>query len=230
MSHELRTPLNAILGYSEMLHEEAVDKHLDEFSGDLEKINAAGKHLLALINDILDLSKIEAGKMELFLENFDVAKMIDEVASTIRPLVEKNANTLHIGCAGFGRDARRPDQGAPGSVQSPVQRCQVHPRRPRHAGRQPPAHGWQRVDRVSHVGHRHRHEPRTNPEALSGLHPGRCLDHAQVRRHRPGAGPHAPLLSDDGRRRDRAQRAGRGQRLHHHAARRRRRSEVRSPR
>ncbi len=99
MSHELRTPLNAILGYSEMLHEEAVDKHLDEFSGDLEKINAAGKHLLALINDILDLSKIEAGKMELFLEDFDVAKMIDEVASTIRPLVEKNANTLHIGCA-----------------------------------------------------------------------------------------------------------------------------------
>ena len=84
------------------------------------------------------------------------------------------------------------------------------------------------MDRVSHVGHRHRHEPRTNPEALSGLHPGRCLDHAQVRRHRPGAGPHAPLLSDDGRRRDRAQRAGRGQRLHHHAARRRRRSEARS--
>ena len=99
MSHELRTPLNAILGYSEMLQEEAVDKHLDEFSGDLEKINAAGKHSAALIDDILDLSKIEAGKMELFLENFDVAKMVDEVASTIRPLVEKNANTLHIGCA-----------------------------------------------------------------------------------------------------------------------------------
>ena len=68
----------------------------DEFGADLEKINAAGKHLLALINDILDLSKIEAGKMELFLESFDVAELIDEVASTIRPLVEKNANTLHI--------------------------------------------------------------------------------------------------------------------------------------
>ena len=96
MSHELRTPLNAILGYSEMLQEEAADRQLDEFSGDLEKIIAAGKHLLALINDILDLSKIEAGKMELFLEDFDVAKMIDEVASTISPLVEKNANTLQI--------------------------------------------------------------------------------------------------------------------------------------
>ena len=96
MSHELRTPLNAILGYSEMLHEQAVERQLDEFGADLERISAAGKHLLALISDILDLSKIEAGKMELFFESFDVAKMIDEVASTIRPLVEKNSNTLHI--------------------------------------------------------------------------------------------------------------------------------------
>ena len=96
MSHELRTPLNAILGYSEMLHEQAVERQLDEFGADLERISAAGKHLLALISDILDLSKIEAGKMELFLESFDVAELIDEVASTIRPLVEKNSNTLHI--------------------------------------------------------------------------------------------------------------------------------------
>ncbi len=96
MSHELRTPLNAILGYSEMLHEEAVERQLDDFGADLERINAAGKHLLALINDILDLSKIEAGKMELFLESFDLAAMIDEVASTIQPMVENNANTLHI--------------------------------------------------------------------------------------------------------------------------------------
>src|SRR5438105_6661697 len=96
MSHELRTPLNAILGYSEMLQEEAADRQLDEFSADLEKINASGKQLLALINDILDLSKVEAGKMELYLETFDVGKMVDEVASTVRPLVEKNANTLQI--------------------------------------------------------------------------------------------------------------------------------------
>ncbi len=96
MSHELRTPLNAILGYSEMLHEDAVERQLDEFSADLEKINAAGKHLLALINDILDLSKIEAGKMELYLEDFDISAMIDEVASTIQPLVVKNSNTLRI--------------------------------------------------------------------------------------------------------------------------------------
>ena len=99
MSHELRTPLNAILGYSEMLQEEAAERELDEFGGDLKKINAAGKHLLALINDILDLSKIEAGKMELFLESFDLTEMIDEVASTVRPIVEKNVNVLHIECS-----------------------------------------------------------------------------------------------------------------------------------
>ena len=105
MSHELRTPLNAILGYSEMLREEVVERQLvGEFGADLEKINGAGKHLLALINNILDFSKIEAGKMELFLESFDLAKMIDEVASTILPMVEKNANTLHI--------QRAPDLGA----------------------------------------------------------------------------------------------------------------------
>ncbi|HEV7590164.1 MAG TPA: response regulator, partial [Longimicrobium sp.] len=96
MSHELRTPLNAILGYSEMLHEDAVERELDDFGADLDKISAAGKHLLALINDILDLSKIEAGKMELFLESFDVAEMIGEVASTIQPLVGENGNTLHM--------------------------------------------------------------------------------------------------------------------------------------
>jgi len=70
MSHELRTPLNAIIGYSEMLQEEAEDVGQEDFVPDLQKIHGAGKHLLALINDILDLSKIESGKMELFVEDF----------------------------------------------------------------------------------------------------------------------------------------------------------------
>jgi signal transduction histidine kinase/HAMP domain-containing protein len=96
MSHELRTPLNAIIGYSEMLQEEAEDLGQDEFTPDLQKINAAGKHLLVLINDILDLSKIEAGKMDLYLETFDLASMLDDVATTVQPLVEKNANTLVV--------------------------------------------------------------------------------------------------------------------------------------
>jgi signal transduction histidine kinase/DNA-binding response OmpR family regulator len=96
MSHELRTPLNAILGYSEMLQEEAADLGQEEFIPDLQKIHGAGKHLLALINDILDLSKIEAGRMDLFLEAFDIAPMIRDVVTTVKPLVEKNANTLAV--------------------------------------------------------------------------------------------------------------------------------------
>jgi signal transduction histidine kinase/DNA-binding response OmpR family regulator len=96
MSHELRTPLNAIIGYSEMLHEEAQDRGLEEFGPDLEKIYGAGKHLLALINDILDLSKIESGKMELFLEDFDVRALVRDVESTIHPLVAKNQNRLEV--------------------------------------------------------------------------------------------------------------------------------------
>lgn len=96
MSHELRTPLNAIIGYSEMLQEEAEDLDQTEFVPDLQKINAAGKHLLSLISDILDLSKIEAGRMDLYLENFDIATMINDVVTTIQPLIQKNKNTLVI--------------------------------------------------------------------------------------------------------------------------------------
>ncbi|HSB61984.1 MAG TPA: response regulator, partial [Vicinamibacteria bacterium] len=96
MSHELRTPLNAIIGYSEMLQEEAEDRDQDELVPDLKKIHGAGKHLLALINDILDLSKIESGKMELFLEAFEVPAVVREVESTIKPLVQKNRNRLEV--------------------------------------------------------------------------------------------------------------------------------------
>ncbi len=96
MSHELRTPLNAIIGYSEMLEEDSRDSGREEFIPDLNKINRAGKHLLALINDILDLSKIEAGKMELLYETFEVKTFLDEVATTIRPLTAKKGNRLEV--------------------------------------------------------------------------------------------------------------------------------------
>ena len=95
MSHELRTPLNAIIGYSEMLIEDAEDEN-EDFIPDLDKINSSGKHLLGLINDILDLSKVESGKMELFIEDFNLEKILNEVVSTITPLVEKNGNTLKL--------------------------------------------------------------------------------------------------------------------------------------
>jgi signal transduction histidine kinase/CheY-like chemotaxis protein len=99
MSHELRTPLNAIIGYSEMLQEEAEEQGLTSLIPDLRKVHGAGRHLLALINDILDLSKIESGKMELFLESFEIRSLVADVESTIHPLMEKNHNTLEIRCA-----------------------------------------------------------------------------------------------------------------------------------
>jgi PAS domain S-box-containing protein len=96
MSHELRTPMNAIIGYSEMLAEDAEDAGSDDMLGDLQKITAAGKHLLSLINDILDLSKIEAGKMELFIEAFNFSDVANEVADTAQSLVKTNGNTLAV--------------------------------------------------------------------------------------------------------------------------------------
>jgi len=95
-SHELRTPLNAIIGYSEMLQEQAEEEGHGEYIPDLSKIHSAGKHLLAVINDILDLSKIEAGKMELYLETFELRPVIDEVATTVRPLVEQHGNRFEL--------------------------------------------------------------------------------------------------------------------------------------
>jgi signal transduction histidine kinase/DNA-binding response OmpR family regulator len=94
MSHELRTPLNAIIGYSEMLQEEAEDLDDKSFVSDLNKIRSAGKHLLDLINSVLDISKIEAGKMELYLESFAMDKVVNDVANIAQPLIQKNHNVL----------------------------------------------------------------------------------------------------------------------------------------
>jgi signal transduction histidine kinase/CheY-like chemotaxis protein len=96
MSHELRTPMNAIIGYSEMLIEDAEDEGNESAADDLKKIHSAGSHLLSLINDVLDLAKIEAGKMDIFLETFEVPKMVGEVVSTIDTLVKKNGNRLKV--------------------------------------------------------------------------------------------------------------------------------------
>jgi signal transduction histidine kinase/CheY-like chemotaxis protein/HAMP domain-containing protein len=99
MSHELRTPLNAIIGYSEILQEDAEEEGQEKLVADLRKIEGAGRHLLGLINDILDLSKVEAGKMEVFIEEVEISSLLGEVAAIIRPLVAKNGNTLEIRAA-----------------------------------------------------------------------------------------------------------------------------------
>ena len=99
MSHELRTPLNAVIGYSEMLQEVVEDRGQVDLLPDLGRILWAGKHLLGLINDVLDLSKIEAGKVELSIESLDVLPLIGDAVSTVRPLVEKNGNRLEVACA-----------------------------------------------------------------------------------------------------------------------------------
>jgi signal transduction histidine kinase/DNA-binding response OmpR family regulator len=100
MSHELRTPLNAIIGVTEMLLEDARDLKREDEIEPLDRVHRAGRHLLALINDILDLSKIEAGKMDLHLESFSVAPLINDVVKTIQPLAEKSGNQLVVNCPG----------------------------------------------------------------------------------------------------------------------------------
>ena len=104
MSHELRTPMNAIIGVSEMLLEDAQDLGHEDEVEPLERILRAGHHLLALINDILDLSKIEAGKMDLHLETFPVEPLVSDVAATVGPFAQKNGNRVDVSCA--------PDVGA----------------------------------------------------------------------------------------------------------------------
>ena len=96
MSHELRTPLNAIIGYSQLLSDEAVDNEHSLYLEDLDKITNSGNHLLSLINNVLDLSKIEAGKVEVYPESFKVSDIVNEVVSTLRPLSEYNNNQLEI--------------------------------------------------------------------------------------------------------------------------------------
>jgi signal transduction histidine kinase len=99
VSHELRTPLNAVIGLSQLLQDDATDLGADpDFITDLETINSAGRHLLELINDILDLSKIEAGKMNLYPETFDIMNLINNLVLTVKPAIEKNGNILIVDC------------------------------------------------------------------------------------------------------------------------------------
>ncbi|MGI8925494.1 MAG: sensor histidine kinase, partial [Tepidiformaceae bacterium] len=99
MSHELRTPLNAIIGYAELLQEECADLGTEDFLPDLTKIHSAGKHLLTLISGILDLAKVESGRMTMYLEDFEIPALVQEVEAIVRPMVEKNGNVFTLDCA-----------------------------------------------------------------------------------------------------------------------------------
>jgi signal transduction histidine kinase/DNA-binding response OmpR family regulator/HAMP domain-containing protein len=99
MSHELRTPLNAIIGYSQLLQEDAEDSGTTDTIADLKKIEMAGNHLLGLINSVLDLSKIEAGRMEAFMETINLPALLSEIQLMIAPLIARNSNRLEVACA-----------------------------------------------------------------------------------------------------------------------------------
>ena len=109
MSHELRTPMNAIIGYSEMLIEDSEDLEPGDFVVDLEKILSSGKHLLGLINGVLDLSKIEAGKMTLYVENVSLRDLFEEVSATAEPLAQKNNNQFICEKPSYADDLIRSD-------------------------------------------------------------------------------------------------------------------------
>jgi signal transduction histidine kinase/CheY-like chemotaxis protein/HAMP domain-containing protein len=115
MSHELRTPLNAIIGYSEILQEDAADKDDKAPIEDLQRIESAGRHLLGLINNILDLSKIEAGKMDVFIEAVDIQALVKEVLSIVKPLADKSGNVIEMLCPA--------DIGSFRSDQTKVKQC-----------------------------------------------------------------------------------------------------------
>ena len=214
MSHELRTPLNAIIGVTEMLREDA--EALKQDLEPLDRVLGAGRHLLALINDILDLSKIEAGRMELNLDSFALPPLIDEVVKTIEPMAAKNGNQIAVHCdAAIGMmhadQMRRPA----GAAQPPEQRQQVHRKGHRHhrraASEQENGRDWITLA-VADTGIGMTRG--ADGQAVPGVFPG-VLDHGeQIRRHGPWPRDQPAFLSDDGRRHHGDKRAGRGLDLH----------------
>ncbi len=203
MSHELRTPLAAIIGYSEMLTEEISDGgDPAALAEDMRKIEGNARHLLGLINDVLDLSKIESGKMEVFAETFDVETMARDVAATVQGLVAKKGNELALrlepGLGAMHSDVTKLRQDP---AQPLEQRLEVHGERHDHPVGDAAAGQWQRRQRrlagVQGRGYGHRDDGGAAVAPFPALQPGRRLDHAQVRRdgarpfHQQGVRRHA---------------------------------------
>ena len=208
MSHELRTPLNAIIGLTEMMVTNAARFGTEKAQEPLQRVNRAGTHLLGLINQVLDLSKIEAGKLELNPQTVQLAPLIEEVIGTARQLAEQNKNRLVV------------------EVQENLGLLTVDPMRLRQillnllsnackftkegevklqARRVANGRDWDRAFRLRYW---HRHDAGAAGEAVRRVHPGRRLDCATLRRHRPRSCHHPQARSHDGRRRDSDERAG----------------------
>ncbi len=218
MSHELRTPLNAIIGYSEILQEEATDIGQQGFVPDLKKIESAGRHLLGLINDILDLSKVEAGRMDVFIEDVEVAPLHRRGARAHRSARREERQRAGIRAGERHRHhAHRPHQAQAEPAQYSQQRQQVHRARPAVARRRTLRSGSP-DGAVRHLRHRHRHDRGTARPPVPGVQPGGRLDDQKIRRHRSRLGDLAGVLPAPWRRHHRREHARRRLDLHHHPA------------
>ena len=208
MSHELRTPLNAIIGLTEMMVTNAARFGTEKAQEPLQRVNRAGTHLLGLINQVLDLSKIEAGKLELNPQTVQLAPLIDDVISTAGQLAEQNKNRLVVDAqenlGALTVDPMRLRQILLNLLSNACKftkegEVKLRARR---------VSNGTRLDRVCRLRYRHRHDGRAAGKAVRGVHPGRCLDRAAFRRHRPGSCHRPQARPHDGRRRDSDERAG----------------------
>jgi adenylate cyclase len=203
MSHELRTPLNAIIGLTEMLVSNAARFGTEKATEPLRRVHRAGKHLLELINQVLDLSKIEAGKLELNPERVNIPRLVDEVVGTARSLAEQNKNHLTVECpsdiAPLYVDAIA---SAANPAQSSEQCLQVHQGWRGFVARDPGDRRRPGVAGFCRDRQRDRNDPRPVGQTFPGVHAGRPIDRPPLRRHRPRTSDYAPALPHDGWRRD----------------------------
>ena len=216
MSHELRTPLNAVIGFSEMLAARYFGELTDKQAEYVNDIHGSGKHLLSLINDILDLSKIEAGRMELEAAEFDLRAALDNALTLVRERAQRSGIALRLeadpALGAFHGDERKVKQVVLNLLSNAVKFTP----RGRRGGRRRAAGERQCGDRR----HRHRrgHRARGPGGDLRGVPAGRHRRHAQARGHRPRPRPHAPLRRAARRYDSRRERARQGLDLHRHAA------------
>ena len=214
MSHELRTPLNAIIGITEMVVANAARFGAEKAQEPLTRVHRAGTHLLGLINQVLDLSKIEAGKLELSPQTVELAPLIEEVIGTARQLAEQNKNRLVVDAQeNLGALTVDPMRLRQILLNLLSNACKFTKQgeitlRATQRGQRP------RLDRACRIRHRHRHDAGAAGEAVRGVQPSRGHDRAEIRRHRARPRHHPQARTHDGRRRDGNERAGQGLGVH----------------